>query len=111
MSNGIFMVLGLALLPALGNFGGGLLAEWRQPSRQTLTRALHAAKGIILAVIAVEVMPEALGAAAPWLLALAFLAGGGTYLLVQSGIERWQQSKQGAREQGRGWFTWPLPPT
>ena len=94
MKSGILMVLGLAFLPALGNFAGGLLAEWRQPSQKNLNRALHAATGIIIAVVAVEVMPEALGSASSWFLALAFVAGGGTYLLVQSGIERWQESKQ-----------------
>ena len=88
------MVLGLALLPAVGNFGGGLLAEWRQPSQKTLNRALHAATGIIIAVIAVEVMPKALRGASAWLLALSFLAGGGAYLLVEAGVERWQKSKQ-----------------
>jgi ZIP family zinc transporter len=95
MSDGILIVLGLALLPALGNLAGGLLAEWRDPSQQMLNRALHAATGSILAVIAVEVMPAALGVAAAWLLALAFLAGGGTYLLVQFGIEGLQQTQQG----------------
>ena len=90
----ILKVLGLAFLPALGNFGGGLLAEWLRPSQKTLNRALHAAAGIIIAVIAVEVMPEALRGASAWLLALSFLAGGGAYLLVEAGIERWQQRKQ-----------------
>ena len=37
-----------------------MLAEWLRPSQRTLNRALHAAAGIIIAVIAVEVMPEAL---------------------------------------------------
>ncbi len=86
-------VLGLASLPALGNFGGGLLAEWLRPSQKTLNRALHAAAGIIIAVIAVEVMPEALNSASAWLLALSFLTGGGAYLLVEAGIERWQKRK------------------
>ena len=94
MSNGILMVLSLAFLPALGNFLGGLVAEWREPSQQMLNRALHAATGIIIAVVAVEVMPEALGSAPAWVLALAFLAGGSAYLLVQAGIERWQASKK-----------------
>ena len=93
MSDGILMVLGLALLPAAGNFGGGVLAEWLRPSQKTLNRTLHAASGIILAVVAVEVMPEALQGAPAWLLAIAFLAGGGTYLLVETGIERWQAGK------------------
>lgn len=94
MEGGILIVLGLALLPAVGNFGGGLLAEWLHPSQKTLNRALHAATGIILAVISVEVMPQALEGASAWLLALSFLAGGTVYLLVEAGIERWQRSKQ-----------------
>ena len=97
MNDGILTVLGLALLPAVGNFGGGLIAEWSRPSGKLLNRALHAAAGIIVAVIAVEVMPEALRAASAWLLALAFLAGGGAYLLAEAAIDRWQRSKgQGA---------------
>lgn len=93
-------VLGLALLPAAGNFAGGLLAEWRPPSKKMLNRALHAATGIILAVVAVEVMPEALGAAAAWVLALAFVAGGGAYLVVEGLVERWQQAKKGGAGPG-----------
>jgi ZIP family zinc transporter len=38
-----------------------------------LNYALHAAAGIIIAVIAVEVMPAALPETSTWLLALAFL--------------------------------------
>ena len=60
MEVGIWLVLGLAALPALGNFAGGLLADWLRPSKHTLNLALHASAGIILAVIAVEVMPQAL---------------------------------------------------
>lgn len=58
MTSNILGVLGLAFLPALGNFGGGVLAEWLHPSQKMLNRALHT--GIIIAIIAVEVMPEAL---------------------------------------------------
>ena len=36
----IFRVLGLALLPAAGNFGGGLLAEWLRPSQRWINRSL-----------------------------------------------------------------------
>lgn len=94
MSSGILTVLGLSLLPALGNFAGGLVADFLPPSRRVLNWALHAAAGIILAVVAVEVMPEALQGAPAWILGLAFVAGGGLYLLVESAVERWQQSKE-----------------
>ena len=94
MDSGILTVLGLAMLPALGNFGGGLIAEWLPPSQKMLNYALHASTGIILAVVAVEVMPAALRSTPTWLLAMALLGGGGAYLLMEAGVKRWQQSKQ-----------------
>jgi ZIP family zinc transporter len=93
MEYGLAHVIGLALLPAAGNLGGGVLAEWLRPSRHLLNLALHAATGIILAVVAVEVMPAALQENPAWLLAPAFLAGGGAHLLVEAVIQRWQQEK------------------
>lgn len=94
MNNEFLTVLGLALLPALGNFGGGVFAEFLRPSKTTLNHTLHAATGIILAVISVEVMPKALETVPAWLLALAFLTGGGAYVLIEAGIDRWQEGKQ-----------------
>lgn len=38
MNEGSWTVFGLALLPALDNFGGGLLAEWSRPSQRSLNR-------------------------------------------------------------------------
>ena len=90
------LVIGLALLPAAGNFGGGLLAEFIRPSERTLNKALHAAAGIIIAVVAVEVMPEALPVLSPWALALCFLAGGVAYVAVDAAVERWQEKKGNA---------------
>lgn len=100
MTNEFLNVLGLALLPALGNFSGGILAEWLRPSKALLNRALHAATGVILAVIAVEVMPRALGSLPTWHHAVAFLIGGGTYVLLEAGIDRWQQNKKGGAGTG-----------
>lgn len=65
-----------ALAPALGNFGGGLLAESFQVSRRALSLALHAAAGVVLAVVAVELIPQTLGVDPPWVPILAFVAGG-----------------------------------
>ena len=93
-NGGILTVLALALLPALGNFAGGLAADFLRPSRRVLNWALHGASGIILAVVAVEVMPEALAGAPAWILALAFVAGGGAYILVEGAVERWQAGKE-----------------
>ena len=53
-------VLGISCLPALGNFFGGLLSEWLNPSRNLINRSLHAKVGIILAVLSMEAMPSTL---------------------------------------------------
>ena len=80
--------LALAALPALANFGGGVLAEVFRVSSKALSLALHLAAGIVLAVVAVELIPEALGVGTPWIPIVAFVLGGGFYLAVDSGIER-----------------------
>jgi ZIP family zinc transporter len=64
--SGFLTVLGLALLPALGNFLSGLLAEFRYVSKRNLNLALHAAAGIVLAIVAVELAPRALRSTSGW---------------------------------------------
>ena len=80
-------VLLLALMPAAGNFAGGLLAEAVKISSLRLSLALHAAAGIVLAVVAVELMPRALEAQPAWVIVAAFVAGGGFFVLVDMLIE------------------------
>ncbi len=100
-----FTVMGLAFLPALGNFLGGVLSEWLQPSKAVINYALHAAAGIILAVVSVEVMPNALLAAPVWLLSLAFIGGGLAYLGIEALINLWQRRKpEGAGS--RAWMVY-----
>ena len=83
-------VLALALMPAFGNFAGGVVAEIIPPSRRMLSRALHVSAGIVVAVVAVELLPEALAGAAPWLVVLGFCGGGAFYMLLESALERFQ---------------------
>lgn len=94
--SGLLSALGLALLPAAGNFGGGLLAELLPTSGRSLSRALHVAAGIIIAVVAVEVMPSALPAAPGWALTLAFVLGGCFYLAVDWAVDKLQEKRGGA---------------
>ena len=56
-----FWVLAYASMPALGNFGGGLLAEFFRISPRLLSLALHLAAGIIIAVVSIELMPHGNG--------------------------------------------------
>lgn len=88
-------VLLLALLPAAGNIAGGLAAELTSPSDRWRNRALHAAAGVVIAVVAVEIMPRAVDVLSGWMIAAAFLAGGGLYLLAQRAIEA--RSGEGGR--------------
>lgn len=53
------MVLSFAALQFLSNFAGGLLAELFDVSGRVLNLTLHAAAGIVIAVVAVEIMPRA----------------------------------------------------
>ncbi|MBL37646.1 MAG: peptidoglycan-binding protein [Xanthomonadales bacterium] len=99
-------VVGLALLPALGNFAGGLLAEFRRPSQRNLNRALHFAAGIVLAVVAVELLPRALQNISGWLIGVLFGLGGLTYLGVQWRVERWQASRSGHADRTGMWMVY-----
>lgn len=94
MNSGILTVLYLASLPVIGNLSGGVLAEWLHPTAKNLNRGLHAATGVVLAIVAVKVMPEALRGASAWLLAPAFLSGGGAYMFLEAAIKRWQEKKK-----------------
>lgn len=98
------IVIGLALLPALGNFSGGLIAEFRQTSKRNLNRALHAAAGIILAIIAVELMPRALESASGWIVGLAFGLGGPAYVGIEKLVERLQSKRAGSEDRTSMWM-------
>ena len=96
-------VLGLAALPALGNFAGGVVAEIFRVSERTLSLALHLAAGIVLAVVGLELMPEALAASPPWVPILAFIIGGAIFV----GLDRvlgFVQARLGATPQSSGPF-------
>jgi ZIP family zinc transporter len=97
-------VLALAALPALGNFAGGLLAEAFNISERTLSLALHAAAGIILAVVGVELMPQALDAEPAWVVILAFILGGVFFILIDHTIGL-VQARFG---EGAGISAWPI---
>ena len=91
------LVLGLAALPALANVAGGLLAEAFRVSGRTLSLALHLAAGIVLAVVGLELMPQALQADPPWVPLLAFVAGGAVFVALDRAVGV-VQARLGAQE-------------
>ena len=84
--DGYLLALGLALLPAVGNFAGGLAAEVFTVSRKALSYALHLAAGLVLAIVGLELMPPAVEGPMPWVPVLAFVLGGGFFMLVDNGV-------------------------
>lgn len=101
MLEGFALVLALAALPAAGNFLGGLAAEMFDVSERTLSLALHLAAGIVLAVVGLELMPEALTADPPWVPIAAFVAGGATFIGLERAIG-YVQTRTGASEASKG---------
>lgn len=92
--NEFWMLVGLSLLPGLGNFLGGMTAEFFTTSPRRLNLALHTASGIVIGVVAIELMPEALNNLAGWWIAAAFAAGGAAYIGVEALIGRMTSSRQ-----------------
>lgn len=90
-------ILGLALLPAVGNFAGGVLAEVWKPSARVLSAALHAAVGIMLAIVATELLPEASAVLSGWVVGTAFVMGGVLYLAIEAGAQRLAGAKRGGK--------------
>ena len=102
MSDFLF-VMGLAMLPALANFLGGGLAEVFRVSARGLSLSLHLAAGIVLAVVGLELIPEALKATPPWVPLLAFVAGGGVFIGLDRAIH-YVQGRFGGNEDQAGAF-------
>ena len=98
--SGYLLVLGLAALPAAGNLAGGILAETLRASERTLSLALHLAAGIVLAVVGLELMPEALGSTMPWVPLLAFVGGGAAFIGLDRAIGYVQARIGGGEKHG-----------
>ena len=94
--NNLWLVTGLALLPGLGNLAGGMVAEFSRSTPKLLNLALHAASGIVIGVVSIELMPEALENLAGWWIAAAFAAGGAAYVGTETLIEKMNSSKSGS---------------
>lgn len=83
------LVLGLALLPAMGNFAGAVVAEFITVTDRARNFALHAAAGIVIGVVGIELMPRALEASQPWMVIVAYLVGGMSYMGMERLISQW----------------------
>lgn len=98
------IALALSTLPAIGSFLGGRLAEFLPSSTQNLSLALHLAAGIALAVVGVELMPQILQAEPAWLVILAFVIGGGFFVITRQLIKWVQRRVGGNRNSAASWL-------
>lgn len=87
----VFQILLLALLPGVGNFLGGAIAIMTKPPRWFVGVALHAAAGIAIAVISLEVMPRAIERGNPVFLIAAFAGGAVTSIGLAEAVGRWRE--------------------
>lgn len=94
-------------MPAAGNFAGGLLAEFVRVSQRALSYALHMAAGIIIAVVGIELMPEALETGPASVMLLAFVGGGGFAVIVDRGLE-FIQTRAGTADGERDSDPWGI---
>jgi ZIP family zinc transporter len=104
MLGDFLVVLGLAALPAAGNFAGGVTAELFRVSERALSLSLHLAAGIVLGVVGLELMPEALAAGQPWVPLLAFVGGGVLFISLDRAIG-YVQARMGRGAQQKGPLT------
>lgn len=95
-------VLGIALLPVLGNALGSLTAELMRTPRWVTGAALHAAAGVAIAVVSVDLMPRALTSVATWLIVALFALGAAVSVLMARGVS-WLR---GARAGGGPWMVY-----
>lgn len=102
--NGYFAVLLLSLLPLMGNFIGTAIAELSRTPRWVVGAALHAAAGVAIALVSIDLMPRALEGTATWLLIAFFGIGAVTaYLFAQAAIWASKASEGGS---GGAWMVY-----
>lgn len=84
----LLTLAGFALLPVGGMAMGALAAEWWQLSRHAMGGVLHAAAGVAVAVVSVELMPRILEDIAPWQLVAGFVLGAAASVAMMKGAKR-----------------------
>jgi ZIP family zinc transporter len=80
--NNFFSMLALALLPVTGNQLGAAVAEIARAPRWVVGAALHAAAGVAIALVSVDLLPRVLDTTPMWLIVTLFSGGAVVSLLL-----------------------------
>lgn len=96
-------VIAFALLPVVGNLVGIVLAESIRTPKWLVGASLHAAAGIAIGVVSVQLMPRIIGSTPGVLIYTGFLAGAVVSLVLALGVRF-----RGARGHGTvaAWMVW-----
>jgi zinc transporter, ZIP family len=101
--NGYLLALLLSLMPAIGSVIGGIMADYFHISESSMDYVLHGATGVILAVVGVELIPQALGFGNYVEVALAFALGGLSYVGLEWILEWLEERRQNKTGSQRAW--------
>lgn len=86
-------VLGFAVVPAGVAFAGAVAAAIRPPSPRLRTVIQHFAAGVVAAVAAAELLPDAISQHNPLALALGFALGTGAMLAISKVMEQFESKE------------------
>ena len=81
------IVLALAILPAAGNTIGNVLAEGMRTPKWLVGAALHAAAGITIALVSIDLMPRIMESISSSAMAAAFLCGAAISVVLVQGAK------------------------
>lgn len=73
--NGFLAVLALAVLPVGGNIFGAIVSEVSRTPKWVIGAALHAAAGVAIALVSVDLVPRIIDTTATWLFLTLFGVG------------------------------------
>lgn len=88
MSTPLSQILGLTLIPVFATVLGGAIATFRTPSEKLRSLVQHFAAGVVLAVVAGELLPEMTKEHRPVGVAIGFVLGVALMLSVKAITER-----------------------
>ena len=90
-------ILALALLPVGGNLFGALISELSRTPKWVIGAALHAAAGVAVALVSVDLVPRIIDTTETWLFLALFAAGALlSYLLARIAVRLTKHVKGGS---------------